>query len=100
MSSEPIDTAIREIKQGMKAIENVSIEDLNADELANFHDECGRLASEARLCSLRLIGALHRRSAPVALGGKPLSSVLSERWRISEPEARRRIDEAVALGYG
>lgn len=52
----------------MKAIENVSIEELSADELANFHDECGRLAWEGRLWLLRVIGALHRRSAPVALG--------------------------------
>jgi hypothetical protein len=100
MSAEPIDIAIREIKQGMKAIENAPIEELSEDELANFREVCGRLASEAQLCSLRLIGELHRMGTPVALGAKPLSSVLSERWGISEAEARRRIDAAIALGYG
>jgi DNA-binding Lrp family transcriptional regulator len=47
-----------------------------------------------------LIGELHRRGRPIALGTHSLSTLLSERLGISETEARMRIHEAVALGYG
>jgi hypothetical protein len=57
-------------------------------------------SSDAHQESLRLIGELHRRGRPIALGTHSLSTLLSERLGISETEARMRIHEAVALGYG
>ena len=46
----------------------------------------------------RLIARLAAEASPVELGGTSLSNVLATRLRISQGEARRRIDEADDLG--
>lgn len=73
---------------------------MSDDEVADVCDELDRIASKAHTLGLRLIGELHHQGSPVALGAKPLVAELSERLGISEAQARRRVDEAVSLGYG
>lgn len=78
-------TALHNFNKALAAVERMSFAELNED---------------AHKQSLRLIGELHRRGRPIAVGAHSLSTLLSERLGISETEARMRIHEAVALGYG
>ena len=99
-STTTIDAALSEIAAGIEAVASASLDDLSVDELLECLDGLERVRSGMHDMQLRVIGRLHRSAPPVALGGTPLAVVLSTRWRISMTEARRRIAEAIELGYG
>ena len=100
MSIELMAAITDPFSEALDAIESRSLDGLSADELLDLIVELDQLASMAHDTGLRLIGRLHRSAPPVALGGTPLAITLSTQLRISEEEARRRIAEAIALGYG
>ena len=100
MSIELIPAITDRFSEALDAIASMSLDGLSVDELVDLIVELDQLESVARDMGLRLIGQLHRSAPPVALGGTPLATTLSTHLRISENEARRRIAEAIELGYG
>ena len=93
-----------ELSAARSSVRSVNLDHSTA-ELQNFNKaleavEGSSSSSDAHQQSLRLIGELHRRGRPIALGLQSLSTLLSDRLGISETEARMRIREAIALGYG
>ena len=79
-------------------VASLSYDTLTHPELLGVLDRLETLSREQPAIEHRLIARLAVEASPVELVGTCLSNVLATRLRISQGEARRRIDEADDLG--
>ena len=100
MTIDHNDHEMEELEAELDIIAALPLAQLSISELVELLDALDATVEFAHDMQLKLIGRLHRSSLPIAFGGTPLSTTLSAKLGISKEEARKRIDEALKLGYG
>ncbi|MET0475125.1 MAG: HNH endonuclease signature motif containing protein [Mycobacterium sp.] len=98
MSSDRVAAAVAGYTAAAAALAELDYDQFTHTELLEVLGELETVTWQLPAIGHRILARLQREASPVELGAKSLKAVLSRRLRISQKEAKRRLDEATALG--
>src|ERR1700712_5017408 len=98
MSSGRATAAVAAYTAAAAALTDLDLDHLTHPELLELLGELETTSWKVPTIGHRVLARLQREASPVELGAKSLPAVLRTRLRISQKEAKRRLEEAKELG--